>query len=63
MLKIRRSRDCLIFKMEIPIPEKTFFILRQDPDGVSLDAFMIQWRWGIVYWNLHFPVHLKWLAL
>ena len=29
MLKIRRSRDCLIFKMGIPIPEKTVCILRR----------------------------------
>ena len=34
MLKIRRSRDRLIFNMVIPIPWKdVFFILRRDPDG------------------------------
>ena len=31
MLKIRRSRDRLIFNMGIPIPRKTVFILRQGP--------------------------------
>ena len=31
MLKIRRSRDRLIFNMGIPIPGKTVFILRQGP--------------------------------
>ena len=34
MLKIRRSRDRLIFNMGIPIPGKTVFILRQGP-GVA----------------------------
>ena len=31
MLKIRRSRPCLIFNMGIPIPGKMVFILRQGP--------------------------------
>ena len=31
MLKIRQSRDCLIFNMGIPIPGKTVFILRRSP--------------------------------
>ena len=32
MLKIRRSRDRLIFNMEIPYLEKTVFVLRHGPD-------------------------------
>ena len=31
MFKTRRSRDRLIFSMEIPIPGKTILILRRDP--------------------------------
>ena len=30
-LKIRRSYDLPFFNMEIPIPGKTVFVLRQDP--------------------------------
>ena len=32
MLKIRRSRDRLIFNMGIPIPGKMLFILRRSPE-------------------------------
>ena len=40
MLKIRRSRDRLIFNMGIPIPYlgKTVFILRPTPDGLVLNG-------------------------
>ena len=32
MLKIRRSLNRVIFNMEIPIPGKTVFVLKQVPD-------------------------------
>ena len=35
-LKIRRSRDCLIFNMGIPIPGRTAFVLRRDPGHVNV---------------------------
>ena len=37
MLKIRRSRDRLIFNMEIPYLEKMIFILNRDPEGGNED--------------------------
>ena len=35
MLKIRRSRDRLIFNVGIPYPEKTVSILRRGPGSLS----------------------------
>ena len=36
MLKIRRSRDRVIFNIAIPISGTTVFILRRDPAGVAI---------------------------
>ena len=43
MLKIRRSRDRLIFNMGIPYLEKTVFILRWGPDLQRRVAEI--WKW------------------
>ena len=41
MLKIRRSRDRVIFTMGIPIPGKTVSILRRGPDPLS--KYVLKW--------------------
>ena len=44
MLKIRRSRDRLIFNMGIPIPGKTVFILKR---GAGSEAGIVLIEYGI----------------
>ena len=38
MLKIRRTRDRLIFKMELPIPGKDRFYIERGPSTLTIDV-------------------------
>ena len=49
MLKIRRSYDCLIFNMDIPMPGKTVFIFRLGP-GHCTSHKIILWFNNTLFW-------------
>ena len=61
VLKIRRSRDCLIFNMGIPYLGKTVFILRRGPASLRVDNME---GYGAMYdFSLSWKTLLVWVII
>ena len=62
-VKIRQSRDRLIFNMGIPYLGKTVFILRQGPALFSIHDCVMSWKDFPHNWPLLMRIHLSTCSL